>query len=103
VRFGWEFNGMRLHEYYFENLEGDLAEQESCSGGSQMTLEALRLGKTSKPSGPCEASAGGPLQDPADGKLINFWINEHDAGHPAGGTPILDLGCLRTCFHDRLV
>ena len=19
-RFGWEFNGMRLHEYYFENL-----------------------------------------------------------------------------------
>ncbi len=21
-RFGWEFNGMRLHEYYFENLGG---------------------------------------------------------------------------------
>ena len=30
-RFGWEFNGMRLHEYYFENLAG--------KGG---------LGKTSK-------------------------------------------------------
>lgn len=22
-RFGWEFNGMRLHEYYFENLVGN--------------------------------------------------------------------------------
>ncbi|MCX8070743.1 MAG: superoxide dismutase, partial [Thermodesulfovibrionales bacterium] len=22
-RFGWEFNGMRLHEYYFENLGGN--------------------------------------------------------------------------------
>lgn len=21
-RFGWEFNGMRLHEYYFDNLGG---------------------------------------------------------------------------------
>ncbi|MDD2702493.1 MAG: superoxide dismutase, partial [Candidatus Omnitrophica bacterium] len=21
-RFGWEFNGMRLHEYYFENMGG---------------------------------------------------------------------------------
>ena len=21
-RLGWEFNGMRLHEYYFENLGG---------------------------------------------------------------------------------
>jgi len=28
-RFGWEFNGMRLHEYYFENLggKGDLEKE----------------------------------------------------------------------------
>src|SRR3989304_2453922 len=25
-RFGWEFNGMRLHEYYFENLIKDFKE-----------------------------------------------------------------------------
>jgi len=31
-RFGWEFNGMRLHEYYFENLAGKMpwTRQESC-------------------------------------------------------------------------
>jgi Fe-Mn family superoxide dismutase len=28
-------------------------------------------------------------QDSANGRLINFWINEHDAGHPAGCRPIL--------------
>jgi Fe-Mn family superoxide dismutase len=25
-----------------------------------------------------------------DDRLINFWINEHDEGHPAGGVPILN-------------
>src|SRR4030066_1695698 len=28
-RFGWEFNGMRLHEYYFENLGGKEAIDKS--------------------------------------------------------------------------
>ena len=33
-RFGWEFDGMRLHEYYFENLggNGDVAEAEARNG-----------------------------------------------------------------------
>ena len=26
-------------------------------------------------------------QDILSGKFINFWINEHDVGHPAGGCP----------------
>jgi len=28
-------------------------------------------------------------QDATDDRLINFWINEHDEGHPAGGIPLL--------------
>lgn len=28
-------------------------------------------------------------QDITNGKLINFWINEHDVSHPAGCIPIL--------------
>jgi Fe-Mn family superoxide dismutase len=27
--------------------------------------------------------------DNDSGKMFNMWINEHDAGHPAGCTPIL--------------
>jgi Fe-Mn family superoxide dismutase len=92
-RLGWEFNGMRLHEYYFENL------------GSKVPLDAeSRLSKKLIESfGSVDAwiqdfRATGTMrgigwsvlyQDPADGRLINFWINEHDGGHPAGGIPIL--------------
>lgn len=28
-------------------------------------------------------------RDPIDHRLYNLWINEHDVGHLAGGTPIL--------------
>jgi len=28
-------------------------------------------------------------QDLISGKLVNFWINEHDVGHPAGCNPLL--------------
>ena len=30
-------------------------------------------------------------RDPKDGRLINTWINEHDVGHLAGGSPLLVL------------
>ena len=101
-RFGWEFNGMRLHEYYFENLGG--------KGG---------LGKTSRLSNKISEDFGiyetwekefravGAMrgvgwavlyQDASTGKLINFWINEHDVGHPAGCTPILILDVFEHAF-----
>src|SRR4030065_2125551 len=46
-RFGWEFNGMRLHEYYFENLGGKteldkygpLGKQMQCDFGSYEVWE----------------------------------------------------------------
>ncbi|MGZ5425020.1 MAG: Fe-Mn family superoxide dismutase, partial [Candidatus Aminicenantales bacterium] len=28
-------------------------------------------------------------EDTTNGRLINFWINEHDVSHPAGGVPLL--------------
>ena len=28
-------------------------------------------------------------QDNVTGRLYNFWINEHDAGHPVGCLPIM--------------
>lgn len=92
-RLGWEFNGMRLHEYYFENL-----------GGKEVLDLGGKLGKKIvEDFGSYEAwekdfKAVGTMrgigwvvlyQDNVSGKLINFWINEHDAGHPAGSSPIL--------------
>ena len=59
-RFGWEFNGMRLHELYFENLGGDgnqakaprLAERVAAQFGWRP------VSRTSWPVPPCGASAG---------------------------------------------
>jgi Fe-Mn family superoxide dismutase len=92
-RLGWEFNGMRLHEFYFENLGGTspLAAESRLSRkliecfGSVAAWE-----KDFRATGAMRGIGWTALfQDPTDGRLINFWINEHDEGHPAGGIPIL--------------
>ena len=101
-RFGWEFNGMRLHEYYFENLGGK--EEIDKSGklfkkilenfGSYETWETdLRATATMRGIGWVIL-----YQDPMNGKLFNFWINEHEAGHPVGGIPILVLDVFEHAF-----
>lgn len=92
-RLGWEFNGMRLHEYYFENL----------GGRGEINREGSLIKKLTEDFGSYEAwekdfRATGTMrgigwvvlyQDAAGNKLINFWINEHDVSHPAGCNPIL--------------
>jgi len=92
-RLGWEFNGMRLHEYYFENLggrdginkAGKLAKKMAEDFGSYETWE-----KDFKAVGTMRGIGWAVLyRDSAKGKLINFWINEHDVSHPSGCNPIL--------------
>jgi len=92
-RMGFEFNGMRLHEYYFENLG---------KKGSSIDAPNL-LKKITEDLGSYEAwekdfKATGSMrgigwtilyQDSITGRLFNQWINEHETGHPAGGMPIL--------------
>jgi len=92
-RLGWEFNGMRLHELYFENLggkskidkAGKLSKKIAEDFGSYEIWE-----RDFKAIGTMRGIGWVALyQDNANGKLINFWINEHDVGHPAGSTPLL--------------
>jgi Fe-Mn family superoxide dismutase len=101
-RLGWEFNGMRLHEYYFENLggkvaldtAGKLAKKLAESFGSYEAWE-----KDFRATGAMRGIGWAVLyQDPANGRLINFWINEHDVAHPAGCTPILIMDVFEHAF-----
>ena len=101
-RFGWEFNGMKLHEYYFENLGG--------KGGLEKTGKLFK--KISEEFGSFEVwekefkgvgsmrGIGWAIlyEDPLTGRLVNFWINEHDVGHPAGCTPVLILDVFEHAF-----
>jgi len=92
-RLGWEFNGMRLHEYYFENLGGTAPLDAESRLGKKMVESFGSVDAWEKDFRATGAMRGiGWIvlyQDPVDGRLINFWINEHDEGHPAGGVPIL--------------
>ena len=91
-RLGWEFNGMRLHEYYFENLGGKGISKDSkaakaigASFGSKETWE-----KDFRATGAMRGIGWVVLyQDISSNRLINFWINEHDTAHPAGCNPVL--------------
>jgi superoxide dismutase, Fe-Mn family len=100
-RLGWEFDGMRLHEFYFENLgarplaqDGALAKKLAADFGSYENWE-----KDFKATGAMRGIGWTILyQDPVNGRLINFWINEHDVAHPAGCTPLLIMDVFEHAF-----
>jgi len=93
-RFGWEFNGMRLHEYYFGNMkkEGSMLDKNSKlfkrlaeDFGSHENWE-----KDFKASGAMRGIGWVMLYyDKMENRLFNIWINEHDIGHLSGAAPIL--------------
>jgi Fe-Mn family superoxide dismutase len=101
-RLGWEFNGMRLHEYYFENLGGKAPANKSGKLGKKLADEFGSYENWEKDFRGTAAMRGiGWIilyQDNLTGKLINQWINEHDTGHPAGCIPILVLDVFEHAF-----
>ena len=101
-RMGWEFNGMRLHEYYFDNLGGKKALDMSDKLAKKLaqdfgSYEAWL--QDFKGTGTMRGIGWTILyQDNMSGKLMNQWINEHDVGHPAGCVPILVLDVFEHAF-----
>ena len=93
-RFGWEWNGMRLHEYYFGNMVKEASEFNKNSKLFKKLVEDFG----SYENWEKEFRAIGAMRgigwvilyyDRFTGRLINQWINEHDAGHLSGAAPIL--------------
>jgi Fe-Mn family superoxide dismutase len=101
-RFGWEFNGMRLHEYYFENLGGKGGLEKTSKLSKKITGDFGSYENWEKEFRAVGAMRGVGwavvYQDSSNGKLFNVWINEHDAGHPAGCIPILILDVFEHAF-----
>ena len=95
-RFGWEFNGMRLHELYFGNMaNGGAALDDSSMLAQKLTAQFGSVAgweKDFKASGTLRGIGWTILyHDPAGDKLFNTWVTEHDMGHLAGCTPLLVL------------
>ncbi len=93
-RLGWEFDGMRLHELYFESLSKD-----SNKGNLNASMEQqIKKDFGSVESWKEDFIATGLIRgigwvilykDAITGKLYNVWVNEHDVGHLAQGNPLL--------------
>lgn len=101
-RFGWEWNGMRLHELYFGNMvkggvnlsERMLKTKIDATWGSVENWQKEFVGIGSM------RGVGWAIlaHDKRDGKLFNVWINEHDTGYLAGATPLLVMDVFEHAF-----
>ena len=103
-RLGFEFNGMVLHEYYFENLKkGGGGEPErgssfykaaASSFGSYEVWKADFVG-VGKMRGVGWAMC---YENPANGQLSNHWISLHETGEIAGFNPVLVMDVWEHAF-----
>jgi Fe-Mn family superoxide dismutase len=101
-RFGWEWNGMRLHELYFGNLakhgvplsERTLKQKIAETWGSFENWEKDFVGIASMRGIGWAVLA----YDKKEGKLFNVWIGEHDGGHLAGLIPLLIVDVFEHAF-----
>lgn len=92
-RFGWEWNGMRMHELYFGNMT---KEQSSLSNG--LLKEKIEKAYGSLENWEKNFLGLGAMRgigwvvlahDAEKDELFNVWVNEHDLGHLVGATPLL--------------
>ena len=101
-RFGWEFDGMRLHEYYFENLGGKTVLNKSDKLGTKLaqafgSYEAWE--EDFKATGKMRGVGWVILyEDNVTGDLFNMWIGEHDVNHLAGCKPLLVMDVWEHAF-----
>lgn len=85
-RFGWEFNGMRLHELFFECLSVDVENPNNVEGEIKNKIEE-NFGSVEEWKKDFVAmikmrGMGWAMlvQDNKTGRLLNTWVNEHEAG-----------------------
>ena len=101
-RFGWEWNGMRLHELYFSNIskhpvplsERILKQKIAGVWGSYEAWEKEFRGLATMRGIGWVVLA----YDKREGKLFNVWINEHDTGLLVGAVPLLVMDVFEHAF-----
>jgi len=103
-RLGFEYNGMRLHEYYFGNM--------TANGKGQPNSETKLMKAITESFGDFETwktdfvKVGGmrgvgwaiTFQDPFTSRISNHWVTLHEDGNPAGFKPILVMDVWEHAF-----
>src|SRR5215510_1926873 len=103
-RLGFEYNGMVLHEYYFDNLTPKASVKPESTPSFLRRAEAsfgsYERWKTDFVSVGKMRGVGWAvcLQDPASGRLTNHWITLHEHGIVAGFKPVLVMDVWEHAF-----
>lgn len=95
-RLGFEFNGMVLHEYYFDNLKrgggpGDPAKTTEFAKAAESSFGSYEIWKADFVGIGKMRGVGWAIcyQNPSNGRISNHWITLHETGNIAGFDPIL--------------
>jgi len=104
-RLGFEYNGMVLHEYYFDNLKsgGGIGDPEKTSQfvkAAESTFGSYDIWKTDFVGIGKMRGVGWAIcnQNPANGRISNHWITLHETGNVAGFNPILVMDVWEHAF-----
>jgi len=100
-RLAFEYNGMRLHELYFDNLTGDGGEPENA------VRNALGAAYGDYETWKKDFIAVGGMrgigwaiayQDPTNGRITNHWVELHQDGNLASFVPIIVMDVWEHAF-----
>lgn len=104
-RLGFEYNGMVLHEYYFENLQkgggtGDPETTSKFSKAAESSFGSYDIWKADFVGIGKMRGVGWAIcyENPANGRLSNHWITLHETGNVAGFRPILVMDVWEHAF-----
>jgi Fe-Mn family superoxide dismutase len=104
-RLGFEYNGMILHEYYFDNLQtgggtGDPTKTSQFVKAAETTFGSYDIWKADFVGIGKMRGVGWAIcnQNPANGRLSNHWITLHETGNIAGFSPILVMDVWEHAF-----
>jgi Fe-Mn family superoxide dismutase len=101
-RLGFEYNGMVLHEYYFDNMKMGGASDPSSklSAALGATLGDFETWKKDFTAVGGMRGVGWAIayQDPRNGRITNHWVTLHEDGNVAGFVPILVMDVWEHAF-----
>lgn len=102
-RFGWEWNGIRLHELYF----GNMTKEKHPYDENSKIAEKISKDYHSFSAWEKDFRSVGSMRgigwvvlyyDITRDRLWNVWIHEHDQGHLTGAVPLLIMDVFEHAF-----
>lgn len=103
-RLGFEFNGMVLHEYYFENLkkngETDPGHNTAFYKAAESSFGSYQIWKADFVGVGKMRGVGWAIcfEQPETGRLSNHWISLHQTGEVAGFNPVVVMDVWEHAF-----